>query len=292
MAGFSPQYPLWTDGAQKQRWLYLPPGSFIDASKPDAWSFPAGTRLWKQFSYDGKPVETRYIEKKRDGTWRFATYIWNADGSSATLAPDKETTVTIAAVPGGRYTIPSRRDCMACHGSAPVPVLGLSAVQLSPDRDPMAPGASPISEQNLRTLAARGWLKGLPKTLLEQPPRIVANTPVERAALGYLHGNCSHCHNTSKSKVPLSLTLAQRAADPAASRQEVLDSTVEQRGRYGRSDSSSAEAIVKPGRPDSSLLIERMRSRQMQTQMPPLGTHLPDPQALDLLSRWIGDMKH
>jgi len=29
IVSFSPQYPLWSDGADKQRWLYLPPGSFL-----------------------------------------------------------------------------------------------------------------------------------------------------------------------------------------------------------------------------------------------------------------------
>src|SRR5262245_1808413 len=63
---FSPQYPLWTDGAHKRRWIRLPAGSFIDASQPDAWRFPVGTRLWKEFSFDGKPVETRMIERLPD----------------------------------------------------------------------------------------------------------------------------------------------------------------------------------------------------------------------------------
>ena len=37
---FAPQYPLWTDGAAKSRWLHLPAGSWIDASNPEAWEFP------------------------------------------------------------------------------------------------------------------------------------------------------------------------------------------------------------------------------------------------------------
>src|SRR5688572_27347644 len=53
---FSPQYPLWTDGATKRRWIRLPRGKFIDASRPDAWKFPVGTRLWKEFSF-GRRVE-------------------------------------------------------------------------------------------------------------------------------------------------------------------------------------------------------------------------------------------
>jgi len=44
---FAPQYPLWTDGAAKRRWISLPPGTSIDGSDPDAWVFPTGTRLWK-----------------------------------------------------------------------------------------------------------------------------------------------------------------------------------------------------------------------------------------------------
>ena len=39
---FSPQYPLWSDGATKRRWIHLPPGTLIDASDPDAWDFPVG----------------------------------------------------------------------------------------------------------------------------------------------------------------------------------------------------------------------------------------------------------
>ena len=46
---FSPQYPLWSDGTGKRRWISLPPGTSIDASRPDAWEFPVGTRLWKEF---------------------------------------------------------------------------------------------------------------------------------------------------------------------------------------------------------------------------------------------------
>jgi hypothetical protein len=35
---FSPQYPLWSDGASKRRWISLPPGTAIDGSDPDAWT--------------------------------------------------------------------------------------------------------------------------------------------------------------------------------------------------------------------------------------------------------------
>ena len=56
---FSPQYPLWSDGAAKARWIYLPPGTAIDTSDPDDWTFPVGTRFWKEFTFNGRKVETR-----------------------------------------------------------------------------------------------------------------------------------------------------------------------------------------------------------------------------------------
>src|SRR5512135_153247 len=84
---YSPQYPLWSDGTRKRRWIYLPPGTAINASHVDAWEFPVGTRLWKEFGYGGR-IETRMIERLRGGAWRFASYVWNAEGTDAVLAPE------------------------------------------------------------------------------------------------------------------------------------------------------------------------------------------------------------
>jgi hypothetical protein len=293
IAGFSPQYPLWSDGAEKRRWLYLPPGAPIDASKPDAWDFPRGTRLWKEFAYEGRPIETRYIERAADGQWRFATYVWNDEGTQAVLAPARGIpTLAAPAAPQGQYAVPSRTDCIACHGSTSVPVLGLTALQLSLDRDPLAVGGRALrpGESDLRALVARGWVRGLPREMLERPPRIPAATPLERAALGYLHGNCAHCHNTTDSRVPLQLTLAQRAGDAEVALAEVLRSTVEAPSRYQPPDSDGNPTVVVPGKPASSVLAIRMQSRHKQVQMPPLGTTVHDAEGLALIHRWISSI--
>lgn len=290
IASFSPQYPLWSDGAAKRRWLYLPPGTFIDASRPDAWQFPRGTKLWKEFAFDGRPVETRYIERAGDGTWRFAVYVWNEEGTDAMLAPARGiAALPVAAAPEGRYPIPSRTDCLACHGSTTVPVLGATALQLSPDRDPLAAGGHPLrsGESDLRALVARGWVRGLPQALVDQPPRIPAADPVARAALGYLHGNCAHCHNTTGLRVPLQLTLAQRARGSASALAEVLRSTIGAPSRYRAADSAADARVVVPGQPAHSVLATRMQSRNPQVRMPPLGTRIPDTDGLALIERWI-----
>ena len=67
---FSAQYPLWTDGARKARWIALPPGGRIDAADVDAWIFPIGTRLWKEFAFGGRKVETRMLWRTPAGSTR------------------------------------------------------------------------------------------------------------------------------------------------------------------------------------------------------------------------------
>jgi hypothetical protein len=288
---FSPQYPLWSDGATKRRWLSLPPGTFIDASNPDAWVFPVGTRLWKEFAL-GRRIETRFIERVADGTWRFATYVWNAAGTEATLAPAGGVPALVLehASRGGSYAVPSEIDCRACHEGAAVPVLGFSALQLSPDRDPLAPHAEP-SAIDLRALVAQGLVRNLPASLLEVPPRIAARTPTERAALGYLHGNCGHCHSApsaSDASVPVTVVFAQSVVRGNSSAQAVLRSLVDAASRFrphGGADVPSR--LVVPGQSTASVLPLRMRSRDPRVQMPPLGTALPDDRAVALIERWI-----
>jgi hypothetical protein len=285
---FSPQYPLWSDGAIKRRWLYLPPGSAIDASHPDAWEFPPGTRLWKEFGYK-RPVETRFIERLNDGSWRFAAYVWNADGSDAVLAPAEGIpALSASGVPGGKYVIPAQADCRACHEGAAVPVLGVSALQMSPDRDSLAPHAERISsdDTDLRGLVARGVLRNLPPALLDRPPRIAARTPTARAALGYLHGNCGHCHNDVGPLGSLELSLSQDTG-AATSVARALNSMINQSSRYRPRTAPSASQRVVPGRPDLSVLALRMLSRNPLMQMPPIGTQLADAEGLALVERWI-----
>lgn len=291
LLAFSPQYPLWSDGAIKRRWIYLPPGSFIDASQPNAWEFPRGTRLWKEFSL-GRRVETRFIERLSDGSWRFAAYEWNEAGSEAVLASSEVgASVQLSHTPERRYAIPSESDCRACHEGAAVPVLGFSALQLSPDRDLLAPHAEPrvAGQADLRALVAQGWLRNLPQKILENPPRIAAASPAERAALGYMHGNCGHCHGKpgdSGASVPVGVLLAQDVTDPESA-DKVLRTLIGASSRFRLSSADDAKQIVAPGESHMSMLPLRMRSRDTRVQMPPLGTQISDTEALALIERWI-----
>jgi hypothetical protein len=284
---FSPQYPLWSDGTRKRRWIQLPPGTAIDASQIDAWDFPAGTKLWKEFGY-GRPIETRTIERLADGSWRFATYVWNGDGTDAVLAPEDGAVVAVVDAPGGRYAVPSRGDCVACHEGAPVPVLGFTALQLSPDRDPNALHADPKrpGQTDLRTLAERGALRGLPPAMLAHPPRIDAPTPTARAALGYLHGNCGHCHNAAGALTGLELLLAQQAAADARSAERTLASLLGHSSRFRSRDGAATQRIAVDAH-GSSVLTLRMKTDNQLARMPPLGVRVLDTEGVALIERWI-----
>jgi len=124
---FTPQFELWSDGAQKQRWLSLPRGEAIDKRDPDNWQFPVGTQLWKEFSVDGVRVETRTLRKVGPGSedWAAQAYVWLADGSDAVAAPLGATNAL-----GTAHDVPADGECLACHGGRKSFVLGYSSVQL------------------------------------------------------------------------------------------------------------------------------------------------------------------
>ena len=83
---FRPRFELWSDGASKRRWIWLPPGTRIDSSDMDAWQFPVGTKLWKEFTRDAVRVETRLLERRPSG-WIGLAYLWQNEGRDATAAP-------------------------------------------------------------------------------------------------------------------------------------------------------------------------------------------------------------
>jgi mono/diheme cytochrome c family protein len=193
----------------------------------------------------------------------------------------------VSGAPGGRYAVPSRNDCLACHEGPAVPVIGFSALQLSPDRDPLAPHAAPkrAGDVDLGSLVARGALRGLPHELLSAPPRIEAPTPTARAALGYLHGNCGHCHNAAGALAGLELVLAQQADGAAHSAERTLESLLGHSSRFRTSDGQATQRIAAGH--GSSVLTLRMKTDNRLARMPPLGVQVVDTEGVALIERWI-----
>ena len=125
--------PLWSDGAEKKRWIAIPndgtpdsPGEKIGFSENDAWDFPIGTVLVKHFEYAGRRLETRFFVRGSDGKYFGFTYKWRADHSDADLLPAPPLDETIS-LGGGRsleWHFPGRIECFECHSDASGIVLG------------------------------------------------------------------------------------------------------------------------------------------------------------------------
>jgi hypothetical protein len=197
---FEPEFKLWSDGASKRRWIRFPPGQQINSDNMGRWSFPRGTIAWKEFSdpVTGKRLETRIIQRLSSGTFYFAAFIWNEDDTEAfydpTLSPTAPVDIPDGCTdcanppclnfPSSCHVVPQSNRCNECHGGENHKFLGFSAVQLSHD----GPGLT------LTELVDRDLLTTPPPTGVTFA---VPGTPVERAAIGYLHANCGHCHASS-----------------------------------------------------------------------------------------------
>jgi hypothetical protein len=289
---FSPQYPLWTDGAVKRRWIRLPAGSQVDASDVQEWQFPTGTKVWKEFSFGGRKVETRFLWKTGDDAWVFASYVWNADGTEATLVPADGLAGVAEVAPNRYHNIPAVDQCRACHVSSRTELLGFNALQLSTDRDPNALHREPLEPRmiTLATLVDEHLIAPAGADLVSNPPRIAARTPDERALLGYLAGNCGACHNRQSDLAPLGLHW--KHADMTTRGAEALVGLAAHRTKWQVPGVPDGESVViDPGQPDQSALLRRMRSRSPASQMPPMGTAVQDREAVELVSRWLESLR-
>ncbi len=293
---YSPAYPLWTDGLNKRRWIYLPAGTKIEtgpnpvgdtAPNMDRWVFPIGTRFLKEFARasDGKKLETRIWERTATG-YRYGAFRWRADqteadytetGGPAALPLDDGTTV---------HEIPSRADCGRCHDGEPGKGLGFSAVTLS--KAPLSAG-----DLTLVRVIAKDWLSHPPSTLpdatLGSP---VPGSPVEAKALGYLHANCGHCHNPLGQGKGPGMWLRIRYGETNPKTTELWATTIGKASstwaKYGATLRIDPGATaIGDGAPALSTVYLRPTFRSTVDQMPTIGTALVDTVGMKDLEVWI-----
>ena len=150
---------LWSDGAEKSRFLMLPPDTTIDTHDWDHWIFPVDTKLFKEFRLDGRLVETRMLWKQSDTTWITTTYLWDDTGLAAT-----RNTSTTGIILDSGYEIPTDKDCGKCHHGGSDYVLGVEAVAM---------GLSTAQGHRLRELVDAGLLSNPPvDTVVDLPEEI------------------------------------------------------------------------------------------------------------------------
>lgn len=283
---YEPNFALWSDGADKQRWIQLPENGWIDTTDMDRWRFPIGTRVWKEFSLDGQRLETRLIERygtDADDYW-MGTFVWDASGTDAVFVADGERDVL-----GTTHDAPAQRACGSCHSGEPGRVLGFSALQLpqgaAPGPGSQVPAAASASrpEVTLERLIAADWLSSAPPSGGHYGP---PGDDLTAQALGYLHANCGHCHNPwatpwGTTHLLLRLDVGSVNAEESAVFQSIVGAELD------HFQATEAELRVSPGDPDRSAIIERMASRRPSVQMPPLATEAVDEHGVDLIRRWI-----
>jgi hypothetical protein len=280
---YTPGVRLWSDGAEKHRFLYLPPSTQIDTSDLDSWKFPVGTKTWKEFRVDGVLVETRMYRKRSATLWDAGTYVWDSTGTKATLNTALKGTI----LPSG-YEIPTLKDCDKCHHGGPDKVLGIEAVALAL---PTADGAT------LTALAQQGLLSHPPSPTTIHFPE--DDTGKAGVALGYLHANCGMpCHSArglgDETKLVLRLRAGEFWPDGAAPPATVDASTTDSfQATLNQPPTTAAVAQafpgskrITPGSHATSLLwqVSHLRGNY---QMPPLVSHKVDDVGTQQLADWI-----
>lgn len=257
-------YPLWSGGTEKRRYLVLPDGEPIDDRERDAWRFPAGAVAFKTFFADGLALETRGLRHLGDGEWDYAAYRWQPDGDAALLP--LRTPLVIDRSDGEVHTVPSLRQCRQCHGTADSPMLGVQELQLATARD--EDGSA------LERLAALGMLRrGVPR----DPAAIDDPDPDTAGVLGWMLGNCVHCHNGS-AREGASFDLAPEVA---------LANTI---ARPTESSASAAGVRIVAGHPEESVLYLAVSGEHDDPElrdMPPVGVDRRDTEAVARLRRVI-----
>ena len=311
---YSVNAPLWSDGAEKDRFLALPGDSRIEFDKvvyphgPDyadyGWRFPDGTVLVKTFSIEmeaGNPstrkrLETRLLQHRRmpgnddeygAQVWFGYTYVWNDAQTDAELLVaeglDRKLVIKDASAPGGQreqvWRFPSRSECTLCHTMAAKYALGVTTLQMNKDHD----YGGTVANQ-LAVLERLGvFTEKLPKPPAELP-RLVdyrdSKADQHYRARAYLHANCAHCHRkwgggNAEFDLQASIPLSQTKA---------VDTPPGQ-GTFQLRD----PRVVTPGDPERSLILARMQLAGLG-RMPHVASKVVDRDAAALLRSWIGTL--
>jgi hypothetical protein len=264
-------YPLWSDGAEKRRWVHLPAGTQIDTTDMDFWVYPEGTKLWTEFSDNGTLLEARFLQKMgpTPADWIWISYGWNMAQTEALEMPDGADDVL-----GTTFDIPDQRNCSKCHERTPDIALGFSAIQLAHAQ----PGV------NLASLVTDSLVTIDPPGV--SPYFVVPGVGDELAVLGYFHGNCGGCHNKNSEVMDTTnLNLRLEVATLGTVEETTSYSTIV--GIPQQLGPSGPTALIEEGDPDASMIFFRMGLRDGANQMPPRGTEVVDTDFMVILSAWI-----
>lgn len=287
--------PLFSDYAEKFRFLYLPPGTRARYRSDGVFEFPVGATLVKTFAYPAdlrrpaenvRYLETRLLIRKREG-WVALAYVWNSAQTEAVLKRAGARLDASFVDARGRtrrvdYAVPNQNQCKECHqlDKTLMPV-GLKARNLNGDFA-YAGG----TENQLAHWTRKGLLAGAPSPAAA--PRAARwddpAEPLEARARAYLDANCAHCHGPRAIASNSGLFLGLEETRPP---QLGVGKGPVAAGR----GSGGLKVSIEPGHPDASILAYRMASDEPGVMMPELGRTLTHEEGLALIRDWIAAMK-
>lgn len=243
--------PLWTDGAKKERYVFIPPNSKVELNN-GRYAFPLGSTFTKHFTTEaGEPVETRVMTLKDDNKWYFATYVWEGG-----VAKKNEFPSTIQGPDGQDYRIPSEKECQTCHKPEALdpPVIGFQPDQMGVGQQEI------LAELNKRNLTDLNYIEDS-----SIPDPTDDSLDLETRVRAYLHANCASCHRPNG----------------AAAEDENIDL------RFDRTFEETllvSEKKIVPGNLEDSVLWQKFIATE--ERMPPLSIRR-DPLGENLIKSWI-----
>jgi len=275
MIPYDVKSPLWSDGAEKQRYLSLPNNTQVTLAANGDFNFPIGSVLMKHFTFGEKFIETRLFAHGQLG-WQGFSYEWNDAQTEATLlnaAKDKN-------INNVNWHFPSAGQCLQCHTSAAGFSLGLETKQLNGEF--LYPASQKTANQ-LTTLAHIGIFTS-PLTNTQKTEKLYSlndtQATTQQKARSYLHTNCADCHQPNG---PTPVNIDLRFGTPLA--QMNICNIAPVAGEVGITNAR----IVAVGDPLKSTLVKRMQVTDAM-QMPPLARSVIDTQAVQIMSDWISGL--
>ncbi|MBI1403584.1 MAG: hypothetical protein GC147_10255 [Porphyrobacter sp.] len=269
--------PLWSDGAEKLRFIYLPEGTRLTADGEGLLQFPVGSAIIKTFAF-GKGearrlIETRVLLHRAEG-WVALPYRWNAEQTDATLAlAGARVDLVTPAGEAISYAIPNKNQCKSCHSKDGAVI-------------PIGPKARNLSAAWLAGMVEAGRLDRVPQGAGSLPVWSARepSDPAAPLARAYLDANCAHCHQPGGAASNSGLDLRWEQHDPHA--YGILKRPV----AAGRGAGKMDFAIL-PGHPEASILLYRMDSAETGIAMPELGKASVDHEGVAVVRRWIAEMQ-
>ena len=282
--------PLFSDYAEKSRFVWMPEGTAANYHEEVAFDFPVGAVLVKNFFYEnqnGKALEGRRIIEtrllvNRENGWDAMTYVWNDEQTEARLNIIGDQKEVSHRGHNFTYLIPNRNQCKSCHNyDGQMMPNGPKAHQLNKPF-PYANG-----EMNqLDKWSSMGYLIGyqaaeaVPKAAIWDQP---TSAPLHDRAMSYLDSNCGHCHNPHGSANTSGLNLTYD--EPIGLTLGVMKQPV----ATGKGSGGRLYSIV-PGKPEQSILVYRMESTDPGAMMPEVGRQLVHKEGVELIREWIAGM--